>query len=540
MKTPKSRMRPRRAHVFWMLATSALAASSWPVHAAGETGGAGPHFAITRFAVEGNSLLPAAEVEGLLARFAGPDRDFADVQSAVEALQEAYRRHGYSVVRVQLPEQELDRGVVQVEVIEPRIGQVRVEGNRAFSTANIRASLPGLREGVAPNVRDISASLKVANTNPAKQTTLELKDGSQPGTVDAALRVAEEKPWRIGLNADNTGSPDTGRTRLGVLVQHANLWGRDHVGSLQYTTTVEDPSKVSVYGAGYHVPLYALGDSMDFFASYSNVNSGAITAGVLNLQVSGKGSVAGARYNHALPQWGKLASTLVAGIDWRAYRNNVDLAGFQLGGDVTVRPLSLTYSGQLALASGLLGFQLTGVQNIPGGANGGDAAFSAQRVGALANYRLLRYGAGYTQQLPRDWQLRLQLSGQSTSDALVPGEQFGAGGAASVRGFQEREVAGDSGHFASAEIETPNWCPAGAAVSVQCHAVAFLDAASVSRNNALPGEQQRTSIASTGLGLRFALEKNAALQVDYGRVLDGGGVRSRGDSRIHVALSLSY
>jgi hemolysin activation/secretion protein len=77
-------------------------------------------------------------------------------------------------------------------------------------------------------------------------------------------------------------------------------------------------------------------------------------------------------------------------------------------------------------------------------------------------------------------------------------------------------------------------------VSVQCHAVAFLDAASVSRNNALPGEQQRTSIASTGLGLRFALEKNAALQVDYGRVLDGGGVRSRGDSRIHVALSLSY
>ncbi len=540
MKIPKSRMRPRRAHVFWMLATSALAASIWPAHAAGETDGAGPHFAITRFAVEGNSLLPAAEVEGLLAPFAGPGRDFADVQSAVEALQEAYRRHGYSVVRVQLPEQELDRGVVQVKVIEPRIGQVRVEGNRAFSTTNIRASLPGLREGAAPNVRDISASLKVANTNPAKQTTLELKDGSQPDTVDATLRVAEDKPWRIGLNADNTGSPDTGRTRLGVLYQHANLWGRDHVGSLQYTTTVEQPSKVSVYGAGYHVPLYALGDSMDFFASYSNVNSGAVTAGVLDLQVSGKGSVAGARYNHALPQWGKLASTLVAGIDWRAYRNNVDLAGFQLGGDVTVRPLSLTYSGQLALASGLLGFQLTGVQNIRGGANGGDAAFSAQRAGALANYRLLRYGAGYTQQLPMDWQLRLQLSGQSSSDALVPGEQFGAGGAASVRGFREREVAGDSGHFASAEIETPNWCPTGAAASVRCHAVAFVDAASVSRNNALPGEQQRTSIASTGLGLRFALEKIAALQVDYGRVLDGGGVRSRGDSRIHVALSLSY
>lgn len=540
MKTPKSRTRLRRPRVFLMLAATALAAASWPVQAAGEGGGSGPLFPITRFAVEGNSLLPAAEVEGLLAPFAGPGRAFGDVRQAVDALQEAYRRRGFSVVRVQLPEQELDQGVVRLRVIEPRVGQVTVEGNRIFSTANIRASLPGLREGGAPNIRDVSASLKVANTNPAKQTTLELKDGSQPDTIDATVRVAEDKPWRLGLTLDNTGSPDTGRTRLGLLYQHANLWDRDHVASLQYTTTVEEPSKVSVYGVGYHVPLYALGDSMDFFASYSNVDSGSITAGVLNLQVSGKGSVAGARYNHTLPKWGDLTSTLVAGIDWRAYKNNVDLEGFQLGSDVTVRPLSLTYSGELALTSGLLGFQLTGIQNIPGGSKGRDEDFNAQRAGADASYRLLRYGAGYTQRVAQDWQLRLQFSGQAANEALVPGEQFGAGGASSVRGFREREIAGDKGYFASAEVQSPNWCPAGTAVVVQCRAVAFVDAASVSRNQALPGEERRTSISSAGLGLRFAVDRSATLQVDYGRVLDGGGTRERGDSRIHVALSLSY
>jgi hypothetical protein len=36
------------------------------------------------------------------------------------------------------------------------------------------------------------------------------------------------------------------------------------------------------------------------------------------------------------------------------------------------------------------------------------------------------------------------------------------------------------------------------------------------------------------------MDRNAALQADYARVLDGGGLRSRGDSRLHVALSLSY
>ncbi|HEY8355886.1 MAG TPA: POTRA domain-containing protein, partial [Ramlibacter sp.] len=316
--------------------------------AAQPEGGSGPSFAIERFEVEGNTLLAPRELQALLAQHTGPRRAFADIRRVVQALEQAYRDRGWSAVVVQLPEQELDGGVVRVRVIEPRIGRVVVQGNERFSSENIRASLPGLREGETPNLRAISASLKVANTNPAKQTTLGLQGGDSETVVDANVRVAEDKPWRVGLNADNTGSTATGRTRIALLAQHANLWGRDHVGSLQYTTSLEEPSRVSVYGAGYHVPLYALGDSLDFFASHSNVDSGTIAAGVLNLQVSGKGSTAGARYNHTLPQWGNLSSTLVLGADWRAYRSSVDLAGIPLGNDITVHPLSLSYTGQLA------------------------------------------------------------------------------------------------------------------------------------------------------------------------------------------------
>ncbi|MGA8785416.1 MAG: POTRA domain-containing protein, partial [Polaromonas sp.] len=427
MKKPNYGARLCRARA--LLIVSALSVAGLAAQAADEQGSSGPRFAISRFAVEGNSLLPGAAVEALLAPFAGPERSFGDVRRAVEALQQAYRQRGYSVVLVQLPEQELAQGVVHVKVIEPRIGHARVEGSQLFSTANIRASLPALREGSTPNIRDISASLKVANTNPAKQVTLALQGAEQPDTVDAVISVTEDKPWRIGLNADNTGNAETGRTRLGVLYQHANLWDLDHVMTLQYTTSAEKPSNVSVFGVGYHVPLYALGDSMDFFATHSNVDSGTLTAGVLNLQVSGKGKVFGARYNHTLPQWGNLVSTLIYGADWRAYTNNIDVAGFKLGDEITVHPLSLTYSGQLTLPSATLGVQLTGLQNIPGGQNGRASDFSRQRVDASASYRVLRYGAGYNQQLGADWQLRLQFNGQATRDALVPGEQFGAGGA---------------------------------------------------------------------------------------------------------------
>ncbi|MBE0622824.1 MAG: ShlB/FhaC/HecB family hemolysin secretion/activation protein, partial [Burkholderiales bacterium] len=70
------------------------------------------HFDIVRFQVEGNTLLPEAQVEGILAPLAGPKRVYGDIQKALEALEGAYRRAGYSTVQVYVPEQELTSGVV--------------------------------------------------------------------------------------------------------------------------------------------------------------------------------------------------------------------------------------------------------------------------------------------------------------------------------------------------------------------------------------------------------------------------------------------
>ena len=105
--------------------------------------------------------------------------------------------------------------------------------------------------------------------------------------------------------------------------------------SLQYTTTLEEPSRVGVYGVGYHIPLYALGDSMDFFASYSDVNAGTVTAGIFDLAVSGKGSMYGARYNQNLPTVGNYESKLMYGLDLKEYKNSMQLLGVELGNDIT-------------------------------------------------------------------------------------------------------------------------------------------------------------------------------------------------------------
>jgi len=493
-------------------------------------------FDISRFEVQGNTLLPPAEVDRVVAAYAGKNRDFGDVQRALEALEAAYREAGYSVVKVELPEQELDRGVVRLTVVQTKIGRVTVKNNRYFDEANIRRSLPDLEGGKTPNLNRISNELKLANENPSKKVTMKLQSSEQDDEVDAALDVSDENPWKAMLNADNTGTAQTGRTHVGVVLQNANLFGLDHVASLQYTTSAQEPSRVKVYAAGYHIPLYSLGDSLDFFASYSNIDSGTVTAGVFNLAVSGKGAVYGARYTQSLAKRGNYESKLQYGIDYKAFKNSVVLLDQELGNNVTVHPISVSYMGSWTQPNSETGFQATVLRNIPGGSRGGQEDFTRARVDAKDSYTILRLGGSYTRVLPADWQARAIVNGQLTSDALIPGEQFGAGGASSVRGFNEREISSDVGAGGNLELYTPNVCGG----NWQCRALAFYDAAWIKRRHAQAGELESTNIASAGLGLRVLLSTNVNLQLDYGHVTHAGATGRDGEERVHVRLGLSY
>lgn len=525
-----------------LLAGSLLAAavtSAWAAQPADDS--AAIRFEISRFEVKGNTLLPQAQVDALLAKFTGKERDFGDVQRALEALEAVYHERGYNVVTIDLPEQELNRGVVLLRVVETRVGRISVKNNLYFDENNIRRSLPALQEGRTPNLKEVSANLKQGNESPAKEVTLKLQSGEKDDEVDAVLDVKDQPIWKGMVNVDNTGTQQTGKTHVGFILQNANLFNRDHLASLQYTTSAEEPGRVKVYGAGYHIPLYALGDSLDFYASYSNVDSGTVSAGAVNLAVSGKGAVYGARYNQSLAKRGELESKLSYGIDYKAFKNNVQLLdqgpGGQLGNDVTVHPLSISYQGTLPVKQGELSGQLTLLRNISGGSNGDQAAFTLARPGAKADYTVLRLAGSVTRAVANDWQLRAIVNGQYTSDALIPGEQFGAGGATSVRGFIEREISNDSGLSVNLEAYTPNVC---SHAGWNCRMLGFYDAGHVKHNHALPGELTSTTIASAGVGARFVLSTYANLQLDFGHVVRAGATGRDNANRLHLRLGLAY
>jgi hemolysin activation/secretion protein len=147
-----------------------------------------------------------------------------------------------------------------------------------------------------------------------------------------------------------------------------------------------------------------------------------------------------------------------------------------------------------------------------------------------------------------DWQVRLAAGAQLALQPLVTAESFGLTGAYTVRGFDERVLAADSGVTANAELYTPDFA-AARGWDGSLRLLAFLDAAQGRNRSAQPPVPARVSAASAGVGMRAALAKSVTIRADLARVLHvsdtghaaGAGIGvARGDTRAHIFLTLGY
>ncbi len=536
-------------------------------------------FDINRFQVDGNTILPVETVQALVAPYVGKGKVYGDVQKSLEALENEYRRLGYGTVQVDVPEQELTGGVVRLVVSEGVVGKVTVTGNKFFNEENVRAGLPDLKEGTAPNMRKLSENIQLSNENPAKQVEVTLGVSDEEGKVNARIDVKEEDPDRFYVTLDNTGSRASGYARLGFSYQNSNMFNKDQVLTVAYTTAVDPPGRmklfgnrvfpwdegkgveVDIYSIGYRLPMYGLGDSIDMIYANSSTNTPAnvlVPGG--GLGINGKGEIWGLRYNHIFPRAGEYTARLVLAYDRKYLDNTCDLPGVSsktLYGTAgctpyTIQPVSVTYSGQWQKPGESIDFFITAAQNL---ATGADYPFAAglnppkdDNYSAASGYKVrddfsaMRAGGSYFAAVSGEWLFRFAVNAQYSHSALPVTERFGLAGWTAVRGFNERAIATDRGHVVNLEIYTPDMATSmGLPGSLKW--LAFVDAAQ--GTNVSPTLPSKVGIGSMGVGLRYNLKKDISARFDVARVVDGyspitGNVQPEGDVRGHVGVAFGF
>ncbi|MCC7705340.1 ShlB/FhaC/HecB family hemolysin secretion/activation protein [Janthinobacterium sp. GW460P] len=491
---------------------------------------------IEEYLVRGNTVLDARAIEAAVTPFLGPGRTLKDVEGARDALVAAYQARGYQSVYVDLPEQQVEQGVVVLQVSETKVGRLRVVGAQYNSPLDVRQQVPALTEGKVPDFTQAQVELTALNRGPKRQVMPLVKQGSLPGTMDVDLKVEDSSPWRANVGLNNDYSADTKKLRTSMSVGHDNLWQLGHSATISFFGTPGDLNQTKVWSASYVAPIGTQGWSVEATGYQSNSNV-ASTGGT---SVLGKGHALGMKLNYTVPNSGIWWHSFSAGIDFKDNQEALTLNG--TGSNIPLKyvPLSVSYNGfaQTETATYGLGLSLVAGTRAAFGYGSDSAAYDNKRYKTSPSFLVLKGDANATYTLGSGAQLHGRMSGQLADAALVSGEQMAAGGANSVRGYLSAEATGDYGVSGTVEWRTPqltyfsrleNW-----------RLFAFADGARLRLRDPMIEQKDLFGLASVGVGSSFQFLRYLNGRIDFSYPLRDGPRTHKHVRRINFNLSASY
>lgn len=497
-------------------------------------------FDLLELRVKGNTKLEDTVIERSVYPFLGPKKTIDTVISAQKALEDVYRNKGYQTVTVDIPEQDVENGVVYLQVVEGKVSRLRVTDSRYFSLGKIRSGVPEVAEGNVPNLTVMQKQLEeLSDQSPDRKITPILRAGDTPGTLEVDLKVKDELPLhgRIELNGRNTSS--TSRLRLVTSLHYDNLWQRLHSASLMYQVSPENAKEVDVWAGTYAMPIPGGNSKLAFYAVSSSSDAQVASAGALS--VIGIGEIYGLRYIKPLTGLDNYSHSVTLGADYKNFKENLNLIGADnpISTPIDYIPFMAQYNSSLNLEDSQASFNL-GINFAFRGMGNEPAEFEGKRFNARPNYAYLTAGASYSKDLAMDTEFSGSLSGQVASSPLISNEQFSMGGMQSVRGYFETQALADDGFTGSLELKSPRLVPLNMDYINKMNALVFVDGGYGTIQQALPGNKSSFALASTGLGVQFQVWKYFSGILDLGiPLLDLNSVKS-GHPKLHFSIASEF
>jgi hemolysin activation/secretion protein len=499
-------------------------------------------FTIQSYQVFGNTLLNYDKIMAQLNFYAGQNKTASDVEKARQYLEGLYHDEGYPTVLVNIPPQNIEEGIVKLEVIESTIGEVRVTGNRYYTKEKILGMLPAFRMGEVLYVPDVQGQINKANRNQDLKVTPLLMPGRELGTTDVELKVADHFPLHGSIELNNRSAHDTTDLRLNGIVHYDNLWQSGHSLSLQYQTSPQDNSEVKAKALSYVLP--APWNDDDILAGYAVWSDSGTSFGE-GFETIGKGKIFGIQYVDMLPFYKMYSHSVTLGIDYKSFKEDLGYNSDQgtrqnLKTPITYLPLSLKYQSTLYGDAGTTGFS-AGVNMAFRGLVTDPKEFEDKRFKARGNYIFMTFSIDREQKLPADFSLYTRIDGQLADQPLISNEQYIAGGMKSVRGYKESEEAGDDGLHWTTELRSPDLAtPLKFPKAISIIPFIFYEGAELKELDPLPTEDKDKDIQGAGVGVRGHFTEYFDYEGNWGWALAKTDKTNKGSSLFNFALKAQF
>ncbi|NTV29066.1 MAG: ShlB/FhaC/HecB family hemolysin secretion/activation protein [Candidatus Omnitrophica bacterium] len=459
--------------------------------------------------VEGATLIASSVIQSIVEQYQGKELSLRQIQKIASLISDEYRKKGYLTSRAYVPPQKLEGGTLLIKVVEGKLGNVEVQGNRYFSTPLLKKSL-NMQQGGYFDYSALQKSLVYINEHPDRTAKVVLVPGKVPGVTDVVMDVKDRMPIHAGFEYDNYGSRYINKSRYSTLLEHNNLTGHDDKLLVKFQTS--EANYMRLYQGRYAIPLtpsfelgaYALASKLELGKEFEDLES------------RGKARIYGLFFNQAMVQEPTLDVRWNGGFD---YKSVVNFLAEQKSSrdELRIVKTGLDIDAVDSWGRNILSPEVDfGFADILGGMEAKDPMASRTGAGAVFQKGVVNYYR--LQPMPLSTSLLWKNSGQFSNQTLAASEQFQIGGPSSVRGYAPAEQSGDKGYYTALEWSLPLY---GLSKDIKVpgrqetfydatRLVTFWDWGYVNTKTPAAGDKEDNTLKGWGLGTRFNIKDISA------------------------------
>lgn len=465
---------------------------------------------LKQIAISGNTLLTQEELLRAIGPVQDKTYDFAGLNAMAEQVSARYRNAGYPFARAYLPQQDLQQGILRIEVLEGRYGRITAHGDPDLSGPGQRFLSP-LQPGGVIESHELERVTLILDDQPGVKSIPVVKPGRDVGTGDLSIEVQRDHRYAGDAGIDNDGNRYTGRSRAHVNLDIDSPFTLGDQLVLQGMVTDE---RMWFGAASYAMPLnaYGLRGKIGYSHSYYTLADSFAA-----LDATGTADVSSAGLSYPLVRSQRLNLTLSGTLEHKRLHDRQGATDSRTDKSSNDVPIALNFDVRDGFLGG--GISYGAVSWTPGHLklDGGLAPADAASARTAGHFSKLNLDLARIQSFSEGLDLYGRVSAQWANKNLDSSQKFGLGGRNGVRAYPSGEGYGDSGVLAQVELRYAigQWLP-----------YLFYDRGRVTTNrDPWTADINHRSLAGGGVGVRYGGRAWSASLIAAWRT-QGGAPRS--------------
>jgi hemolysin activation/secretion protein len=411
----------------------------------------GPTFMLKGITLRGNDTIAADVLLAPVHDRIGTEIGFTDLEAIAASITKVYRDRGYILAQVVIPPQDVSSGIVELSVLEGRVGHVRLDiaAGTPIREDLLRARIAQIPVGKPLQQHELERTMLLLSDLPGIAVSSAIEAGDEPGTVDLSISVTPAKRWTFAVDLDNFGADPSGTWRLGMLARFNSPF---MIGDNLDLRLLGAERGDTVYGrVGYEAPVDAYGTRVGVALSRLNYTLGQQFS---SLDATGEATVVDLTVTHPLLRTRNQSLLGRVNLEYRDLIDNIGVVDEHNPRSLIEGSVGVSYESRDGLLGG--GYNSADVELLVGSLHFRNAeaeALDASAFGRNTQGTEMRatFFANRLNSLTDQLSMFVGVSGQWAGTTLDSSSQFLLGGPHAVRAYSPSEALVDEGFVGTVE-----------------------------------------------------------------------------------------